>query len=262
MNLETSLINDIISEASSAVNYLPENDTNAGCNDTLNRGTPSSWLVGSSTPIVAAGFCYSADTENYTTWQNRPDSSVDCAVSLPLAVLSKAKSRGAKTLSILIDTSCNEKFNNGAAAVSGGYYAIGDSILVEYVETCYDTAGAYNAFIYLNGSSFGPSTNPTTYVKFREWLKSVLWLAPMYPGWYCYCADDILGSYEGIDAGDSLNNALAILRYLDSLWPLLTAIRRIPKLLTLRHMRWIDTVNALHQRRYDRFSSRYHATHD
>ena len=229
----------------SGILILPENQPiGTGCNDTFNRGTPSSWIVGDSSPVVANGFCYFADS-NYTTWQSRPDSAVDCNISLPLPFTKTKKLTGPKTLSILTDTSCQEKYNIGNADVYAGNFFASDSVLMEYIETCYDTSGAYIAFYDLNGYGYSHNPNPTSYANFREWLKSVLWLGPMYPGWYCSCADDILESYNGIDAGDSLNNSLAILRYLDSSGRC-NFDAEDSQILQKRYMNWIDTVNALH----------------
>ena len=63
--------------------------------------------------------------------------------------------------------------------------------------------------------------------------------------WYCYCADDILESYEGIDAGANFNAAIAVLRYLDSSGRC-NFDAQDTQILAERHMRWIDTVRGLH----------------
>jgi hypothetical protein len=229
---------------------LPENqDTGTGCGDSLNRGTPASWIAGDSTPYAALGFCYSADS-NFTTWQNRPAGAVDCGETLPTG--DKTKPKGIKTLSSPTDTSCREKFAIGDADDYAGEYYLCDSVLEEYIETCYDTTDAWYAFVDLNGYGFsqdlGSSAN---YTNFREWLKSVLWLNTIDPLYYCTCAEAIYGTYEGIDAGRNLNAALAVIRYLDS-------SNRCPQQATdnnneykqdsaTRHMVWIDTVNSLHK---------------
>ncbi len=245
-NSITGLVNsshNFLGDTTSAP-FLPENQpTGTGCDSTAyNRGTPSSWLAGGDTiPIAAAGFCYDADT-NYTTWQNRPAGPIDCSITLP--TFEKTKQNVVKPLAILSDTSCKKKFAMGVSYIEDGtnnaVIDTGDSILMEYIETCYDTDQAYLAFIYLNGH--GDSAG---YATFREWLKSVLWLGPMYPGWYCYCAQDIYLSYEGFDAGGDLNASIAVIEYLDSSGRCNYAGDSI-SLVAQRHRYWLDTVRQLH----------------
>jgi hypothetical protein len=208
------------------------------------RGTPSSWLVGDSTPVVAEGFCYNANS-NDTTWQNRPDSAVDCSVTLPLSITYKTKRKGVKTLSILTDTSCRQKFAVGVSDVYADDPEDADSVLAEFIETCYDTTDAWTAFTYMGGDGFSGNSSPASYANFREWLKSVLWLGPMYPGWYCACTQDIFGSYVGFDDGANLNAALAIIRYLDSSGRC-NFDGTDTQILAERHMLWIDSVNSRH----------------
>ncbi len=223
---------------------LPENQpTGTGCNDTLNRGTPSSWLSSYSTPIAATGFCNSADS-NDTTWQSRPDGAVDCGAPLPLY---KTKKKSPKTLSFLnLDTStCQYKFSLGDADDQAGEYLQAVNELEWYVETCYDS-GAAQAFGDLPGAVGAMGGDTSRFTTFREWLKTVLWLGPMYPNYYCNCAQDMYESYEGIDAGRNLNAALAVIRYLDSSgrcnWD-----ADENEYLAMRHQIWLDTVGGLHK---------------
>jgi len=228
---------------------LPENQPpGTGCNDTLNRGTPSSWLTSDTTPAVAYGFCYDADS-NLTTWQNRPTGSVDCGLTLPSE---KSKRIGTKSLSIqTIDTStCQYKFSLGSALYQDDKYQQGDSELEWYIETCYDSGEAWQAFNYMGGYGFNGEPYPESFTSFREWLKSVLWLNTTDPMYYCTCAQDIYMTYESIDGGRNLNAALAVIRFLDSSnrCPIDSADNNndYSQELTMRHQIWLDTVNHYH----------------
>ncbi len=230
---------------------LPENQSDTtGCNDTLTRGTPASWIAGESTPYAALGFCYSADS-NFTTWQNRPAGAVDCGLTLPTG--DKTKKNGVKTLSVPpTDTSCREKFAIGNSDILDGNgssdLVVGDSVLEEFIETCYDTIDAWEAFVDLSGGIANPS--PTSFANYREWLKSVLWLNTIDPLYYCICAQSIYESYEPIDAGRNINATLSVIRYLDSSGrcPQNSADNNTAyqQELATRHMVWLDTVNSLH----------------
>jgi hypothetical protein len=232
----------------SAMALLPENQPiGTGCGDSLNRGTPASWIVGDSTPIAAEGFCYSADS-NFTSWQNRPAGAVDCGETLPTQ--DKTKPKGTKILSILTDTSCREKFAVGDADDVAGDYEQADSVLKNYIETCYDTVESWQAFIPLGDADGRLYPTQAGAVNFREWLKSVLWLNPTDSFYYCTCAQTIFETYQSTDAGRNLNAELSVLEFLDS-------SNRCPmenvndknlegQLLAMRHQIWLDTVKNFH----------------
>src|ERR1700722_8633451 len=160
----------------------------------------------------------------------------------------KTKPKGTKILSILTDTSCREKFAIGNADLYANDDSQCDSVLMEYIETCYDTTESWQAFVDISGAIANPS--PTTFSNYREWLKSVLWLNTIDPLYYCTCVQSIFESYQGTDAGRNLNAELSVLEFLDS-------SNRCPmenvndknlegQLLAMRHQIWLDTVKNFH----------------
>jgi hypothetical protein len=216
--------------------------------DMINRGTPSSWLVGDTIPVAAAGFCYSADS-NLSAWQNRPTGSIDCGASLPEY---KAGKKDAKPLSIqTMDTStCLYKSSLGEAEDQAGEYQQSVNELKWYIETCYDSGEAWEAFVYLGDAEGHLDPSATGAANYREWLKSVLWLNPTDSFYYCTCAQSIYETYQGIDAGANWNAELSVLEFLDS-------SNRCPmenvndknlegQLLAMRHQHWLDTVKNFH----------------
>jgi hypothetical protein len=148
-------------------------------------------------------------------------------------------------LSVPPDTSCREKYAEGYSLDLDDYYAEADSVLMEYIETCYDTGEAWEAFVNLQDAVGGISSDPTRFVTFRNWLKAVLWLNTIDPLYYCVCAQTIYNTY-----GTDYNSAIAIIEYLDS-------SKRCPEeyayeksldsqMRNERHLAWLDSVNSLH----------------
>jgi hypothetical protein len=163
----------------------------------------------------------------------------------------KTRPKETKTLSILTDTSCREKFAIGNADDLAGDYFQCDSVLMEYIETCYDTTEAWQAFVDMNGYGFSTNLgNAANYSNYREWLKSVLWLNPSDPYYYCTCAQSIYETYQGIDAGANWNAELSVLEFLDSSnrCPMENVNDKIleGQLLAMRHQHWLDTVKNFH----------------
>ncbi len=191
----------------------PSITTIAGCTITSNLGTPSFW--GTSIEYIAMGFCYSAPIgSNFLSWQARSAGTIECEDALPPI----AKSRISKTQSVLTDTSCRGKYADADSYVTSGNDIKAYPLLQRYMETCYDSGSAWRGFVDLDYAVQGLSNDLGRFANYREWIKSVVWLNPSDPYWYCTAVQSIMFTYQwdSTARGHDDNAALAVARYIES----------------------------------------------
>lgn len=114
---------------------------------------------------------------------------------------------------------CNEMFAVGRGmAQAAGWRKQGYDTLKAFVEKCApDTnfRGTQQAFTGMNGAIQYMGGEMTRYLEYREWLKSVLYLNTVDPGYYCAAVEAIMFTY--MRDGTYTHNfpaQLAILQYL------------------------------------------------
>ncbi len=213
---------------------------------------PSSWLLTPDGITRSLTFCYSVPTTEpiCTTWTQRVPGTIFCGDEPTITY-----HKNAKPQSILTDTSCQDKYNIAEGCLRNYEYDLAYSWGKLYLETCYDSGHeAFIGFGVTDGAVQNLSTDPSRYVNYREWLKSVLWLNQVDPGWYCACAGSIIRTYNTSEAAD-YNAMISIERYLlqsghcayeDSGAYGIAAMTSDTGLSRQRKQNWLDTVFLLH----------------